>query len=98
MKPSHYFLEANNSLQTKNKLQAEFANYLQSLSTKLIDASKLPELKKEILAKQTELNAKYPRCTPLNISFYNPGGKHKLIISGFYGVTFSINDAYYDQN
>ena len=98
MKPSHYFLEANNSLQTKNKLQAEFAIYLQSLSTKLIDASKLPELKKEILAKQTELNAKYPRCTPLTISFFNPGGKYKLIISGFYGVTFSINDAYYDHN
>ena len=98
MNPSHYYLEANNALQTKNKLQAEFASYLQSLSTKLIDASKLPQLKKEILAKQTELNAKYPRCTPLAISFYNPGGKYKFIISGFYGVTFSINDAYYDQN
>lgn len=24
MKPSHYYLEANNSLQTKNKLQADF--------------------------------------------------------------------------
>lgn len=98
MKPTHYFLEDNNSLQTKNKLQAEFASYLQSLSTKLIDASKLPELKKEILAKQDELNAKYPRCTPLNISFYNPGGKYKSIVSGFYGVTFSINDAYYERN
>ena len=98
MKPSHYFLEATNSLQTKNKLQAEFASYLQSISTRLIDASRLTEQKKEILAKQTELNAKYPRCTPLNISFYNPGGKYKMIISGFYGVTFSINDAYHDQN
>jgi hypothetical protein len=98
MNPTHYFLEANHSLQTKNKLQAEFALYLNSLSTKLIDAAKLPELKKEILAKQTELNAKYPRCTLLNISFWNPGGSKKLIISGFYGVTFSINDAYYESN
>ena len=98
MNPTHYFLEANNSLQTKNKLQAEFAAYLNSLRSKLIDASKLPELKKEILAKQTELNAKYPRCTQLNISFWNPSGGKKLIISGFYGVTFSINDAYYEDN
>ncbi|MGZ9677455.1 hypothetical protein [Flavobacterium sp. GNP001] len=98
MNPSHYYLEANNALQTKNKLQAEFARYLQSISSKLIDAEQLPELKKEILEKQIELNTKYPRCTPLNISFYNPGGNHKLIISGFYGVTFSINDAYYDNN
>jgi len=98
MTPTHYYLEASHSLQTKNKLQAEFASYLQSLKGKLIDASKLPELKKEILDKQTELNAKYPRCTQLNISFFNPGGKFKLIVSGFYGVTFSINDAYYDKD
>jgi len=98
MNPTHYYLEATHSLQTKNKLQAEFAAYLNSLRSKLIDASKLPELKKEILAKQTELNAKYPRCTQLNISFWTPGGSKKLIISGFYGVTFSINDAYYDKN
>lgn len=98
MNPSHYYLDANNSLQTKNRLQAEFAAYLQSLKAKLIDAAKLPELKKEILDKQAELNTKYPRCAPLNISFWNPSGKFKLIISGFYGVTFSINDAYYESN
>ena len=98
MTPTHYYLEASHSLQTKNKLQSEFATYLNSLRSKLLDAAKLPELKKEILAKQSELNTKYPRCTPLNISFYNPGGKFKLIISGFYGVIFSINDAYYESN
>lgn len=98
MNPTHYFLEANNSLQTKNKLQAEFAAYLISLKSKLIDAGKLPALKKEIIVKQTELNAKYPRCTPLNISFWNPSGGKKLIVSGFYGVSFSINDAYYESN
>lgn len=98
MNPTHYYLEANNSLQTKNRLQAEFSTYLQSLKSKLIDADKLPELKKQILAKQMELNAKYPRCTPLNISFYSPAGNKKLIVSGFYGVSFSINDAYYESN
>lgn len=98
MTPSHYYLDCNNSLQTKNKLQAEFASYLQSLKAKLIDAAKLLELKKQIMEKQAELNAKYPRCTPLNISFFNPGGKFKLIVSGFYGVTFSISDAYYESN
>jgi hypothetical protein len=97
MNPTHYYLEANNSLQTKNKLQAEFATYLHSLRSKLIDAAKLPELKKEILAKQTELNAKYPRCTQLNISFYNPSGGKKLIVSGFYGVTFYIKPAFYEK-
>jgi len=98
MNPTHYYLEASHSLQTKNKLQAEFATYLNSLRSKLIEAAKLPELKKEILAKQAELNAKYPRCTQLNISFWNPSGGKKLIVSGFYGVTFSINDAYYDKD
>lgn len=98
MIPTHYYLEANNPLQTKNKLQAEFAAYLKSLNSKLIDAGKLSELKNEILTKQTELNAKYPRCTALDISFWNPGGGKKLIISGFYALTFSIHDAYYDSN
>ena len=98
MKPTHYYLECNNSLQTKNKLQAEFSTYLQSLRGKLIDASKLNLLSHRILEKQTELNAKHPRCTALNISFRHPGGSKKLVISGFYGVTFSINDAYYDPN
>ena len=98
MEPTHYYLECNNSLQTKNKLQAEFASYLQSLRGKLIDASKLNLLSHRILEKQAELNAKYPRCTALNISFWHPGGSKKLVISGFYGVTFSINDAYYDKN
>ena len=98
MNPSHYYIEASNSLRTKNKLQAEFADYLQSLSSKLIDAAKLPELKSKILEKQTKLNEKYPRCTPLNISFWNPSGGKKLVISGFYGLSFSINDAYYESN
>lgn len=98
MNPSHYYLDCNHALQTNNKLQAEFSSYLHTLQCKLIDASKLPELKKQILDKQTELNAKYPRCAPINISFWNPSGGKKLIISGFYGVTFSINDAYYDNN
>lgn len=84
MKPTHYYLEANNSLQTKNKLQAEFATYLNSLRAKLIDADKLPELKKSIMAKQTELDAKYPRCTPPNISFWEPSRSKMFIISGQY--------------
>lgn len=98
MDPSHYFLDCTHSLQTKNKLQAEFAGYLQSLKGKLIDANKLNLLSHRILEKQAELNAKHPRCAALNISFWHPGGSKRLVISGFYGVTFSINDAYYESN
>ena len=98
MEPTHYYLDCRNSLQTKNKLQAEFATYLQSLRGKLIDANKLNLLSHRILEKQVELNAKYPRCTALNVSFWRPGASKKIVVSGFYSLTFSINDAYYDKN
>ena len=39
MNPTHYYLDCNNSLQTKNKLQAEFAAYLQSLKAAAVNAN-----------------------------------------------------------
>lgn len=98
MTPSHYYLDCNNSLQTKNKLQAEFAAYLQSLEKKLIDASGLEKLKKAILNKSEELNSKFPRCTPIVVYYYTNTTTGTLVIHGFYAVTFSIKPAYYESN
>lgn len=95
--PTHYYCDAGHNLSTKNKLQADFSKYLNSLKGRLIDANKLDSLKKEILAKQDELNAIYSRCKSINISWYSPGNE-AILISGFYCVSFSIRPAHYDSN
>lgn len=98
MNPTHYFIDCGYTLQSKNKLQAEFATYLLSLKAKLIDAKNLCDLRNQIAAKKDELNAKHPRCTAINISFWSPAGGKSIVLSGFYSLTFTIKDAYYDQN
>ena len=98
MNPTHYFIDCGHTLQSKNKLQEEFTNYLLSLKAKLIDVKKLSDLQNQIAIKKDELNAKHPRCTPINISFWSPSGSRSIILSGFYSLTFTIKDAYYDQN
>jgi hypothetical protein len=98
MEHTHYFVDCGHTLQSKNKLQAEFSNYLLSLKGRLIDANNLLSLQNEIGAKKDELNAKHPRCSPLSISFWKPSGTKHIVLSGFYCLTFSIKDAYYGSN
>lgn len=95
---THYYVYVGHSNQTKNKLQEEFNDYLKSLQGKLIDAIKLPVLKKQILQKAQELNDKHNRCNPLVISFENLYTKNGLMISGFYFLTFQILEAYHGKN
>jgi hypothetical protein len=97
MKPTHYYLDCSHSTQDKNKLQKEFSSYLNTLNKKLIDASSLAKIKKDILKTVEELNIKYPRCTPIIIHFYENTMSGCMAIHGFYGVTFYIKPAYYDK-
>ena len=98
MEHTHYFVDCGHTLQSKNKLQSEFSNYLLSLKGRLIDASQISVLQNEIQAKKDELNSKHQRCTPLAISFWQPAGTKHIVLSGFHSLTFSIKDAYYDSN
>ena len=98
MSPTHYYLDCGNVLRTKNKLHAEFAAYLQSLNSKLIDAEKLPELKKQINEKLESLNATFTRCTPIYIYYFQYISTESILIQGFYAVTFYIKPAYYESN
>lgn len=97
-KPTHYFVYVGHSTQTKNKLQLEFKQYLESLQGTLIDANKLQELKDKIKAKSIELNEKYNRCTPITISFDGLYTKNGFMITGFYFIVFQILQAHYDSN
>lgn len=97
-KPTHYFVNAGHSTQTKNKLQEEFKVYLESLQGTLIDADKLQELKDKIMAKSIELNEKHKRCTPIKILFSELYTKNGLMINGFYFLVFHILQASYDSN
>lgn len=95
---THYFVYVGHSTQTKNKLQDEFNSYLKSLQGTLVDANKLQLLKKRIIEKASELNQKYKRCTPLQISFSELHGRNGFMICGFYFLTFQILQACYDSN
>lgn len=97
MKPTHYFLDCTHSTVDKNKLQKEFSAYLHTLDKKLIDASSLAKLKKEILKKVEELNTKFTRCTPICIWFHENTMTGTMVIHGFYGVTFCIKPAFYEN-
>jgi hypothetical protein len=97
MKPTHYFLDCTHSTADKNKLQKEFSAYLHTLNKKLIDASSLAKIKKDILKKLEELNTKYPRCTPISIWWYENTITGCIAIHGFFGVTFYIKPAYYES-
>lgn len=90
---THYFVHVGHSTQTKNKLQEEFKNYLESLSGMLVTEPFYGDLTKQIKRKAEELNEKHRRCQPLKIGFselYSKKGNH---ITGFYFLTFEILDA-----
>lgn len=97
MKPTHYFLDCTHSTVDKNKLQKEFSFYLHTLNKKLIDASSLAKIKKDIVKKVEELNTKYPRSTPISIYYYENTMTGCMVIHGFYGVTFCIKPAFYEK-
>ncbi|PXY44496.1 hypothetical protein [Flavobacterium hydrophilum] len=96
-KTSHYFVYVGHSTSTKNKLQEEFSNYLNSLEGTLIKAKKIQDLKLEIILKSLELSKKHSRCTPLTITFSDLYRKNGFYINGFYFLTFQILNAY-DSN
>ena len=90
--PTHYYLDAGHSNQPKNKLEADFANYLQSMSGQLIVAKELDQLVDNITEKQDELNKKFSRCKPLVISFFSFQKENSIAIHGLC-LSFKIKAA-----
>jgi hypothetical protein len=92
---THYYCHFGHSTATKNKLEDAFREYLKSLDTNLYDASDVVKLQKDIIKRSEALNTEYKRCKPLKISFWTPGDKNTIQISGFYCVSFHIHGAIY---
>ena len=67
--PSFYYCLLDNGTQTKNKLQAEFSEFLRGMEGELYQAANLDVIKRYIIEKAKELNKKYPRCKALEVSF-----------------------------
>ncbi len=95
--PTHYFVYVGHGTQTKNKLQADFKTYLESLAGTIVQAANVKELKQEIMAKVDELNQVHKRCAPLQLKLDNLYTKDGFYITGFYFLTFQILKGY-DRN
>ena len=93
MNVTHYYFERGHCNQLQSKLHKAVEVYLASHDRKLIEASQLPELK-EVIQKEVELiNAKYPRCRAVKLSFESWGYRSKIFITGIQGMVFMLKTA-----
>jgi hypothetical protein len=92
MKITHYFLHFGYATRPKNKIQADFEHYLKGISSKIIPAFEVPELKKQMEGKLKELNAKHHRCSEMKIYFYDALDNGSISIQGT-NVDFAIRPA-----
>jgi hypothetical protein len=92
MNTTHYYLEMEFCTQTKNQLQKEAKQYLDSISGKLIQVQDLVELKRIIEIQIKTLNEKYKRCKPIEISYYKIHSG-KIVLHGIEAVNFYIKPA-----
>ena len=92
--PTHYYCYFGNGIQTKNKLQAQFSDFLRGMKGELYQAKELSKIKEYIIEKAKELNEEFPRCKPLNISFAQYLEKDKHHLCGFEFSNFILMPAY----
>lgn len=92
--PTHYFCHLVGGIQTKNKLQEQFSCFLREMDGELYQAKELDKIKEYIIEKAKELNAEFPRCKPLNISFAQYVEKDKHHLCGFEFNSFILRPAY----
>lgn len=92
--PTHYYCYFGNGIQTKNKLQAQFSDFLRGMKGELYQAKELSKIKEYIIEKAKELNEEFPRCKPLNISFAQYSEKDKHHLCGFEFSNFILIPAY----
>ena len=93
-KPTHYYCFFGNGIQTKNKLQAEFSEFLRGMEGELYQASDLDKIKRYIIEKAKELKKEYPWCKDLDISFEQYSKKDKHHLCGFEFDNFILMPAY----
>ncbi|WP_395049430.1 hypothetical protein [Flavobacterium sp.] len=97
-KITHYIVNIGHSTQTKNKLQLEFLNYLNTLSGVLVEEKQKNDLICKIIEKSVELSQKYSRCTPISVHFDECYDKTGLKICGFYYMSVKLLYGYYESN
>ena len=90
--PTHYYCDCSYGIQTKNKLQAQFSDFLKGIHGELYRAADVSKIKSYIIEKAKELNQEYPRCAPLNVKFseYEFGCR----LNGFEFNYFILKPAY----
>jgi hypothetical protein len=93
MNITHYFLHRSHANNSKNKLQKEIHDYLDSLNGKMIDAVDIKDCAKLIEQEIDKINKMHKKCKPVNVrvvySNYNKG----YMISGLDSMTFIIYPA-----
>ena len=95
-KPSFYYCLLDNGTQTKNKLQAEFSEFLREMEGDLYQASDLDKIKRYIIKKAKEFNKEYPRCKALDVSFEQYSKENHIhYLCGIEFNTFRLMPAYF---
>lgn len=56
----------------KNKLQEAFKKFIKSIDRQIIDFDDIEKYKDMIIEESKKLSAQYPRCKPLDITFWSP--------------------------
>lgn len=79
-------------LSHKNKLEEAIKQFIKENDRKVIDAAKSGEFRVIIEARILELNKKFPRCTPLKVSFWKSpiSSEHDIHMEGVNCVRFSL--------
>jgi hypothetical protein len=93
MNVTHYYFERGLCNVLKSKLHKAVVVYLDSHDRKLIEASQLPELKEVIFKEVEAINAKYPRCKAVKLSFMTYGYRTQIFITGIEGMDFRLKSA-----
>lgn len=102
-----YFTYVGMEYAAKNKLQDAVQKFILSKNRMVVDSSKVPAYKAEIIKHIGELNKQFTRCTPLKPDFWQPPkiGDHQshdfiLSFSGESVIHFSLyaSQEHYDLN
>jgi hypothetical protein len=88
----HYLSYLGHTLQTKNKLELSILRTLENTANRdLIPEPDLKQYKSEILNMVAVRNSLYPRCKPVEVSWWQPNaGKSKDWVLNFTFTAFHL--------
>lgn len=69
-----YMSYCSQYLQHMNKLQQAFKEFIKMWDRQIMTEDEMKIFKQTIIDGVGELNRKHPKCTPIKVSFWSPGG------------------------